>query len=205
MKNYTNDEISKVQKKNLVISKTIRIILYIILSLILLFLISVFVKNVTHNNDSLNLIKNRGYVIQDNGMSSTIKKNDIAICTEDLNDLKEEEYIVYQNDNNKYCVAKISEIRRKQDGSLKYIGKQDSNDEELVISIEKMKGKYVGKIVKIGALYKSHPAILGLYIFIIVVLILAVYNNKNKKEERAFSRHEIRMRYEREKKTSDTK
>ena len=205
MKDYTKDEIEVIKKKNKTKSSIITYVMYFLLIVILIFFTNAFAKSVTHNNDTIELIKSRGYIIKDNGMFSVAKKNDIVVCNKKVNEINENDIVVFQNENNNYQVAKITEIRTKQDGTYKYIGKRDLNDEEIVISIEKIKGKYSTKIIKIGGIYNSHPALLGLYMFIVVSLILGINNNKAKKEERAFSRHEIRMRYEVEKKIEKEK
>lgn len=197
MKTYSNDELKDMRKKKEKKSSIIRGILMALLVIIEIAFILLLVNKTTYKNDEIGIFGGKIYIISDNSMSPDLNKDDIIILKGVNEGINEQDIITYfDNISQRHVSKRVVEIRTVQDGSYKYIVQGNLTDNKEDVLDSQVEGIYKTKISFVGKLFRMNPPKIIICILVLMFIILYVWNSKNRKEERAFSRHEIRKEYE---------
>ena len=197
MKTYSNDEIKDIRKKKEKKSNIIRIIIMALLIVLEIIFILLLINKTQFKNDEIGLFGGKVYIINDNSMNPELNRDDIIILKGVNEGINEQDIITYyDNISQRHMSKRVVEIRTVQDGSYKYIVQGNLTDDKSDVLDNQIEGVYKAKVAFVGKLFRLSPTVNIICIAIVLVILFCVWNGKNRKEERAFSRHEIRKEYE---------
>lgn len=192
---YTNEEIQKRKNREKSIRKKISIFLYILLIPILIYNLVLIAQSIITPNKTPNFLGIKTYAITSGSMEPNINIGDIVIVEEvDETDLKVGDVISYRKGQT-IITHRIAKIENSEGHNI-YITKGDNNNTEDMenIEIDRIEGKVVLNISKIGylAIFLKDKIVL---ISIVLCYILYIIHN-NKIQKRKLLRREKRMAYD---------
>ena len=169
--------------KNNLLRKIISVILFIFLTFILIYNITIISQSIINPNKTPSFFGIKTYTIVSGSMQPELNIGDIVIVKE-VNDLELNinDVISYRNGQNvvTHRIVRINYV----DGQKQYITKGDYNNVEdsIVLTIDSIEGKVVNKIKSLGNvtlfLQNKFSIILIMITFFIYILF-----KKNKKED----------------------
>ena len=195
---YTNQEISKRKNIEIKLKNILNIIIYIILTIIMAYNISLIIQSVLKPNKTPSFLGIKTYVIISGSMEPNINIGDIVI-TKDKEDLQVGDIISYRKGHS-VITHRISQVSYNENGEKIYKTKGDNNNTEdsEEISTADIEGKVVKVIPKLG---KISLVLQNKVIIIMVLIVFYMLISKNyKKNKKLNSRHLKRMEYEKNKK-----
>lgn len=195
---YTNQEISKRKNIEIKLKNILNIIIYIILTIIMAYNISLIIQSVLKPNKTPSFLGIKTYVIISGSMEPNINIGDIVI-TKDKEDLQVGDIISYRKGHS-VITHRISQVSYNENGEKIYKTKGDNNNTEdsEEISTADIEGKVVKVIPKLG---KISLVLQNKVIIIMVLIVFYMLISKNyKKNKKLNSRHLKRMEYDKNKK-----
>lgn len=190
---YYNKKIQNGLKKQKVKIICIRIITIFLLALIIInFIILLQMKIMPEQTPSIFGLKT--FCIISGSMKPEIEVNDIIIIKEvNQEEIKINDIISFKN-NQEIITHRVTNIEYGTDGKVYYTTKGDANnaEDDEKITFEKIEGKYIFKIKKLGAIVTALQNKTTLIITMIMLVILYLIEQKNtlKKEKRSRERAE---------------
>ena len=189
--NYNIEEIEKRNRKIIKFKKIVKRTFFTLL-IILLYNVFLITKTTLDNKETKGILGYKAYIITTDSMKPTIKTGDIVIVknTEEEK-IKVEDIITFKRDEN-IVTHRLVDIQETEQGK-KYITKGDNNNvndykEVLYSEIEGVKVLVIPRVGNLILLLEDN-----VYIILIINLILIIYVNTKRVEEKR------RMRRERKK------
>lgn len=195
---YTNQEISKRKTIEIKLKNILNIIIYIILTIIMAYNISLIIQSILKPNKTPSFLGIKTYVIISGSMEPNINIGDIVI-TKDKEELQVGDIISYRKGHS-VITHRISQVNYNENVEKIYKTKGDNNNTEdsEEISTADIEGKVVKVIPKLG---KISLVLQNKVIIIMVLIVFYMLISKNyKKNKKLNSRHLKRMEYEKNKK-----
>ena len=134
-------------------------------------------------NQEIDVFGYRFYVVLSGSMESEINLNDVAIVKKSKNYEKND--VVAYMDDGYVTIHRIIEKTEIADNEYSYITKGDNNNKahELPVNTNQIKGKYVGKIPKIGVIvsliFRNIPLfILSIITLMFIIILIKVVRQK---------------------------
>lgn len=160
-----------------ILKKILKIILWFLLVIIIIYNLYSFISLKILKKDITSI---KGYSVLEvvsGSMEPTINVSDLIIINQNDKKYKKNDIVTFKDVNNSFVTHRIIDITKKG-----YITKGDANKSADLeyISKDKIVGKYVFKISKLGSFIKAikNPIVLIL-IFIIGIMICAVISVKD--------------------------
>ena len=166
---YDIESIEKRKKNEKIFKNVLKVILILLIYNMILLGISAM-----DNNENINILGFKSYIITTNSMEPNIRMGDVVICKKiKTEDLKEGDVIIF-NKNGEVITHRIIKIETNDEINY-YITKGDNNTLEDNEKVEEnqIKGKMVIKIPKMGNFIKALSNNIFLLIILLVILILS--------------------------------
>lgn len=193
---YTNDIIKKKNTRKKRIKQTIKIICMPFITIIVLAIIYMGYLKFVKNENNISIFGFKQYMVLTGSMEPTYNVGDLIIVKEVKEDeLKVGDNITYSIGNGDETVShRITDIIN-QDGKKQYKTKGDNNNSPDIdpVSFDKIQGKIVYKISKLGLIITQLTT--GTGIAIILLLVTLSYIRTNRKEEKRIAREDARRRF----------
>ncbi len=195
---YTEEAIKNRKSKAQTIRKTISIIIYILLTPLLIYNISLIAQAITNPNKTPSFMGIKTYTIISGSMEPEFKIGDIVIVKETKEDeIKEQDVISFRHGQSiiTHRIIAIEEIENKKT----YKTKGDSNNVEDAESIDfaLVEGKVIGRIPFLG---RVSQLLQGKVTLIVIALMAYIYFSHASKVNRIKNRRKVkRLKYEEEK------
>ncbi|MBR6034365.1 MAG: signal peptidase I [Clostridia bacterium] len=192
---YTEEAIKNRRNKAQLIRKTISIIIYILLTPLLVYNISLIAQAVTNPNKTPSFLGIKTYTIISGSMEPELKIGDIVIVKEaGKDDIKEQDVISYRHGQS-VITHRVIEIHENE-GNKTYKTKGDSNNIEDTeeISYSSIEGRMIGRIPFLGKLSRL---LQGKVTVVVIALMAYVYFSHLSKMNRVKNRRKVkRLKYE---------
>ena len=160
-----------------ILKKILKIILWVLLTIIIIYNLYSFISLKILKKDIVSI---NGYSVLEvvsGSMKPTINVSDLIVINTNDKDYKKDDIVTFKDVNNSFVTHRIIDITKKG-----YITKGDANKSADLeyINKEKIVGKYVFKINKLGTFVDAikSPIVLIL-IFVIGIMICAVISVKD--------------------------
>lgn len=193
---YTKEMITKKNEKIRRRKLLFKIILTpIVISILLICVYTAYQKFILKKQD-IEFLGYKMYIVLTGSMEPTIKPNDlIVIKAVDKESINEGDIITFTAKGKVATVThRVVEVVEK-DGNTYYKTKGDNNnteDEEL-IDYDKIQGKYLFKISKVGVIITK--SLTGTGLIVVFLILVLSYHYSSKKEDRRLTREEARKKY----------
>lgn len=185
---YNIEKIEKRNRRKKKIQKTFKGIFFVLL---IIFLYNVFLitKTTLDNKETKGIFGYKAYIITTDSMKPTIRTGDIVIIKNiKEEDLKIDDIITFKRDKD-IITHRLVEIQETEQGK-KYITKGDNNNvkDSKEVLYSEIEGTKVLSIPKVGNLILSLED--NMYIILIINVILIIYVNTKRAEEKKKIRRE---------------
>lgn len=195
---YTNEQIKKRIDKEKKKKKIIAIIVYILLSPVMIYNISLIISSILKPNKTPSFLGIKTYVIISGSMEPNISVGDIVIARNIKNEERELKIgdIISFRSGHSVITHRIVNIEKDKNGVLRIRTKGDSNNTEdgVDILINNIEGKVIAVIPKIGSIVRLLHDRTVLMIFLVVVYIYIIKSFK--KNQRKNNRRLKRLKFE---------
>ena len=195
---YTNEQIKKRINKEKKKKKIIAIIVYILLTPVMIYNISLIISSILKPNKTPSFLGIKTYVIISGSMEPNISVGDIVIARNIKNEERELKIgdIISFRSGHSVITHRIVNIEKDKNGVLRIRTKGDSNNTEdgVDILINNIEGKVIAVIPKIGSIVRLLHDRTVLMIFLVVVYIYIIKSFK--KNQRKNNRRLKRLKFE---------
>lgn len=195
---YTNEQIKKRIDKEKKKKKIIAIIVYILLTPVMIYNISLIISSILKPNKTPSFLGIKTYVIISGSMKPNISVGDIVIARNIKNEERELKIgdIISFRSGHSVITHRIVNIEKDKNGVLRIRTKGDSNNTEdgVDILINNIEGKVIAVIPKIGSIVRLLHDRTVLMIFLVVVYIYIIKSFK--KNQRKNNRRLKRLKFE---------
>ena len=195
---YTNEQIKKRIDKEKKKKKIIAIIVYILLTPVMIYNISLIISSILKPNKTPSFLGIKTYVIISGSMEPNISVGDIVIARNIKNEERELKIgdIISFRSGHSVITHRIVNIEKDKNGVLRIRTKGDSNNTEdgVDIIINNIEGKVIAVIPKIGSIVRLLHDRTVLMIFLVVVYIYIIKSFK--KNQRKNNRRLKRLKFE---------
>ena len=195
---YTNEQIKKRADKEKKKKKIIAIIVYILLTPVMIYNISLIISSILKPNKTPSFLGIKTYVIISGSMEPNISVGDIVIARNIKNEERELKIgdIISFRSGHSVITHRIVNIEKDKNGVLRIRTKGDSNNTEdgVDILINNIEGKVIAVIPKIGSIVRLLHDRTVLMIFLVVVYIYIIKSFK--KNQRKNNRRLKRLKFE---------
>lgn len=195
---YTNEQIKKRIDKEKKKKKIIAIIVYILLTPVMIYNISLIISSILKPNKTPSFLGIKTYVIISGSMEPNISVGDIVIARNIKNEERELKIgdIISFRSGHSVITHRIVNIEKDKNGVLRIRTKGDSNNTEdgVDILINNIEGKVIAVIPKIGSIVRLLHDRTVLMIFLVVVYIYIIKSFK--KNQRKNNRRLKRLKFE---------
>ena len=195
---YTNEQIKKRINKEKKKKKIIAIIVYILLTPVMIYNISLIISSILKPNKTPSFLGIKTYVIISGSMEPNISVGDIVIARNIKNEERELKIgdIISFRSGHSVITHRIVNIEKDNNGVLRIRTKGDSNNTEdgVDILINNIEGKVIAVIPKIGSIVRLLHDRTVLMIFLVVVYIYIIKSFK--KNQRKNNRRLKRLKFE---------
>ena len=191
---YKIDKIQKESKRFNIITKTISIIIYMLLIPIIIFSFIIIAKSIINPNEIPDFFGYKNFVIVSGSMEPTIMKKDAIFIKEvpkseiNVND------IISFNEDDVVVTHRVIEIIN-EDGITKYKTKGDNNNsaDRNLVTYDQIEGKYQFKINQFGIIIEILKNKLTLFILVAIIIFTSLYQNRlnKRKKERKDKRNKL--------------
>lgn len=178
------------------IIESIKYIIIVVLSVFLILNIYIILASESNPNKVPSVFGYKPFVVLSGSMSPNIQVGDlIFIKNTNTDNLKEKDIIAYKNSSNIITTHRIVAIQYVN-GEKCFMTKGDANNvaDEKIVCKDKIEGKYVKRIAKLGNVIIFIQQPLGFIIMILTILLIGIIiylldnNKKNKKELESFKK-----------------
>ena len=195
---YTNEQIKKRADKEKKKKKIIAIIVYILLTPVMIYNISLIISSILKPNKTPSFLGIKTYVSISGSMEPNISVGDIVIARNIKNEERELKIgdIISFRSGHSVITHRIVNIEKDKNGVLRIRTKGDSNNTEdgVDILINNIEGKVIAVIPKIGSIVRLLHDRTVLMIFLVVVYIYIIKSFK--KNQRKNNRRLKRLKFE---------
>lgn len=169
--------------KNNIIKKTLSVILFTLLILILVYNIVLISQSIINPTETPSFFGIKTYTIISGSMKPEINIGDIVVVKEvSDNELRINDIVAYRNGQN-VVTHRIVDMRNPN-GEIEYITKGDNNNttDDIVLTTELIEGKVVKRIKYLGNVVILLQEKLSI-IIIMITFFIYILSRKNKKED----------------------
>ena len=195
MKIYTDEEITEKLNKKSKIKKTINLIIYPIITILLICSISIVLQVIKNPGETANIFGYKVFNIISGSMEPNLKIGDLVIIKDDeTENIKKGDIITYRLEGSAITHRVVNII--KENGKIYYQTKGDNNNanDEVLVESKDIEGVYVFRIPKLGILISNIRNTTS--IIIIVLILYFIYKILQIKDDRKIARHEKRKELE---------
>ena len=173
----TEAEIKEKKEDSLNIKKIINVIIIIVMSIILIYNITIIIKSYKNKNETPSFLGIKTYVILSGSMEPELNIGDVIISKKvEESELHEGDIISFRA-NNSIVTHRIIGINESE-GKKNYTTKGDNNNTEDLekVTFDKIEGRFVCKIPKIGNItfFLRNKVVL---IIAFLLILLLIYHN----------------------------
>ena len=198
MEDYYNEKINKKHKKKIIKSILVKLI-YILALPIIIWNLSMIIQTIQNPYETPSMFGIKIFCIISGSMEPSISVNDLVIIKEvEQNEINKNDIISYDL-KGEIITHRIVDTTEDINGKIYYITQGDANNiqDSTPITYEKIEGKYIGKIPKLGKIILALKSKTTLGIVLTFLILLYIFEQRTNR--RKIRRNNERIEYENQK------